>query len=150
MARVIDHSRNHRILEEELRKAQRIYPMPNLDEILPPSVYDLEEKLSEEEFDKFVLKHFNMFYSKYINSSVKDLFVNLPLTFFTKENCERVRWYVNIALDIKIESCNNPDDFSLPTSKKYYEDLHNRLLEMLKKKNQELIAKKKHEQTLYL
>ena len=150
MSRVVDHTRNHRILEEELRKAQRIYPMPNLDEILPASVYELEEKMSEEEFDGFVLKHFNKFYSKYVNSSVKDLFINLPLEFFTKENCSRVRWYVNIAMDIKLENCNNPDSMSLPSAKKYYETLHNRFLEMLKKKNEELIAKTKHEQTLYL
>jgi len=149
MSRVIDHTKWHKILAEEEEKKKP--PMPDLDKILPPDVYDLEETLTEKEFDQYVIKHFNKFYSKYVNSSVKDLFVNLPIEFFTKENIARVRWYANIAFDVKAEMCKNDKEGEfLPTSEKYYEKIHAKFLEMLIKKNKELLAKTKHEQTLYL
>lgn len=147
MSRIIDHTKKYKIIEESQPK----YPMPNLDEILPPTIYELEETLSEEEFNKFVLKHFNKFYSKYCNSSAKDLFVNLPLEFFTSKNNSRVRWYANIAFYLKAENNEQSnDDLPLPATKKYYENLHAKFLEMLTKKHNEMLAKKKHEEILYI
>ena len=140
MSRVIDHSKKYKILEE----AKKVYPMPDLDKILPPDVYYLEETMNEEEFDKYVTKKFNGFYSRYVNSSVKELFVNLPLEFFTKENVERVRWYANIAFAIKVENCESAHETT--SCKKFYEEIHTKFLKRLKEKKEEL-KKKKFEET---
>lgn len=135
MSRVIDHSKKYKILEE----AKKVYPMPDLDKILPPNIEALEDKMTEEEFDKFVTKKFNSFYSRYVNSSVKELFVNLPLEFFTKENVERVRWYANIAFAIKVENCEETHETI--SSKKFYEDVHEKFLKRLIEKREELKKK---------
>ncbi|MBR6778666.1 MAG: hypothetical protein IKM43_00720 [Clostridia bacterium] len=128
MSYVKDRSIKYKILEE----SKKVYPCPDLDEILPPDIDAIEDSMTEEDFDKFVTKKFNAFYAKYVNSSVKDLFVNLPLEFFTKQNVDRVRRYANIAFAIKVE---NSDLFN---SKKFYEEIHIRFLKMLKKKADEL------------
>ena len=137
MSHIKDHSRKYQIIE----KAKKVYECPNLDKILPPNIDAIEDKMTEEEFNKFVTKKFNEFFSKYIDSSSKELFICLPIEFFTTENIDRVRRYANIALFIKEETAD------MKYQKDYYENLHNRLLEMLKKKNQELISKNNHEKT---
>jgi len=137
MSHIKDHSKKYEIIE----KAKKVYECPNLDKILPPNLDAIEDKMTEEEFDKFVTKKFNDFFSKFIDTSSKEFFVRLPLEFFTAENIDRVRRYANIALFIKEETA------SMKYQKDFYENLHNRLLEMLKKKNQELISNNNNEKT---
>jgi len=134
MSCVRDHSKKYKILEELEVK----YPCPDLDKILPASVYELEEKLSYEEYQKFIIKHFNVFYSKYVKSNVKELFVCLPLEFFTKENVRRVIWYANEAFPYYEEKCESEHNGLDP---KFYSKLHERFLEIIVKKRKELETK---------
>ena len=137
MARVIDHGKKYRILEEAKVK----YPCPDLDSILPPKLDVVEESMTEDEFDAYVTKKFGNFFSKYVNARTKEFFVYLPLEFFTPENVERVKEYANIAFFIKVDNARNGKDFlNLPTSQKYWEDLHEKFLKILFQRKRELIA----------
>ncbi len=143
MSREKDYSRKYRILEE----MKKVYPVPDLDKILPPDLDKIEDKLTEQEFDNFVTKAFNKFYSKFVDSRSKTFFVCLPLEFFTKENVIRVKEYANIAFYIKVENCSGgKDGMNLAGSKKFYEDLHSKFLKILFDKLHEYEAKKKEEQ----
>ena len=146
MSRVKDYSRKYRILEE----MKKVYPLPDLDKILPPNIDGIEDKLTEQEFEDFVTKAFNKFYSRFVDSRSKTFFVNLPLEFFTKENVHRVKEYANIAFYVKVENCcDGKDGMNLVGSKKFYEDLHSKFLKILFEKMHELEEKLANPNKIY-